>query len=257
MISLERRERAEVVRSALEAAQTRSPLRLPADIVARYRAPAETTIFPLEYAFHLLGDVRGKTILEYGCGDGENTVLLANRGAKIVALDISPELLDVARQRLEVNGCEGVDLLVGSAHCLPLPDKSVDIIFGMAILHHLDLELASREVCRVLKKGGRAIFEEPMRNSKLVSKVRGCFPKRGDVSPFERPLTAKEMRDFAGPCKYRPQTFQLPLSSFASLVPFRKRQARRLGNRIDAYLLRQFPSLAYYGTINVFEVLKE
>lgn len=257
MISLERREHAEILRSAREAAHTDSHLRLRAATIARYRAPAETTTFPLEYAFHLLGDVRGKTVLEYGCGDGLNTVVLANRGAKIIALDISAELLNVARKRLEVNGCDGVEFLVGSAHNLPLPDESVDVIFGMAILHHLELDLASGEVCRVLKKGGRAIFEEPLRNSKLVSKVRGLFPKRADVSPFERPLTDKEMEDFSGPCKFRAKTFQLPLSSLASLVPFGKGRAVRLTNRADAYLLRQFPSVAYYGTIKVFEMLKE
>jgi SAM-dependent methyltransferase len=257
MISLDRREHAEILRSAREAAQTISSLRLRAENVARYRAPPDTTIFPLEYAFHLLGEVRGKTILEYGCGDGENTVVLANRGARIIALDISSDLLEVARKRLEVNGCEGVELLVGSAHNLPLPDESVDIIFGMAILHHLDLDLASGEVCRVLKKGGRGIFEEPMRNSKLVAKVRGLFPKRAEVSPFERPLTEKEMKDFAGRCKYRAKTFQLPLSSLASLVPFGKGRATKLSARADAFLLRQFPFLGYYGTIRVFEMAKE
>lgn len=246
-----------MLRSAREAAQTNSHLRLRAATIDRYRAPAETTIFPLEYAFHLLGDVRGKTVLEYGCGDGLNTVVLANRGAKIIALDISAELLEVARKRVEVNGCDGVEFLIGSAHNLPLPNESVDVIFGMAILHHLELDLAAGEVCRVLKKGGRAIFEEPLRNSKLVAKVRGLFPKRADVSPFERPLTDKEMKEFAGPCKYRAKTFQLPLSSLASLVPFGNGRAVRLSNRADAYLLRHFPSVAYYGTIKVFEMLKE
>ena len=257
MISLERREHAEILRSAREATQTTSRLRLRAETIARYRAPAETTIFPLEYAFHLLGDVRGKTILEYGCGDGENTVVLANRGARIIALDISAELLDVARKRLEANGCDGVELLIGSAHSLPLPDESVDVIFGMAILHHLELDLAAHEVWRVLKHGGRAIFEEPMRNSKLVAKLRGLFPKRGEVSPFERPLTDKEVKEFAGPCKYRAKTFQLPLSSLASVVPFGNTTAVRLSNRADAFLLRHFRFLDYFGTIKVFEMLKE
>lgn len=257
MISLKNREHTEILRSAREAAHRASHLSVRPDTIARYRNPAKTTIFPLEYAFHLLGDVRDKTILEYGCGDGENTVVLANRGAKIIGLDISAELLGVAQQRLAVNDCKGVDLLLGSAHSLPLPDESVDIVFGMAILHHLQLDLASREVWRVLKKGGRAIFEEPMRNSKLVAKVRGLFPKRADVSPFERPLTDQEMKVFAGPCKYEARTFQLLFSSLASLVPKGKRQAMRLSARADACLLRHFPFLDYYGTVKVFEIIKE
>lgn len=259
MISLDRREHAEILRSAREAgvAQKSSRLLARTETLARYRAPPETTIFPLEYAFHLLGDVRGKTILEYGCGDGENTVVLANRGARIIALDISAELLGVAQQRLEVNNCHDVDLLIGSAHSLPLPDESVDVIFGMAILHHLELDLAAREVCRVLKKGGRAIFEEPTRNSKLVARLRAVFPKRADVSPYERPLTTGEMKEFAGPCRFQAKTFQLVFSSLASLVPHWTRQATRLSAQLDTYLLRHFPALDYYGSVTVFQMCKE
>jgi ubiquinone/menaquinone biosynthesis C-methylase UbiE len=259
MIELDRREQAEIHRSAREAETTQksSRLRVRPETIARYRAPAETTIFPLEYAFHLLGDVHGKTILEYGCGDGENTVVLANRGAKIVALDISAELLGLARKRLEVNGCDDVELLVGSAHSLPLPDESVDVIFGMAILHHLELDLAAREVLRVLKKGGRAIFEEPTRNSKLVNGIRKLFPQRADVSPFERPLTSNEIKKFAAPCRYQAKTFQLFFSSLASFVPRWTGQATKLSAKVDAYLLRMIPPLSYYSTITVFQMVKD
>ncbi|HEX5834049.1 MAG TPA: class I SAM-dependent methyltransferase [Pyrinomonadaceae bacterium] len=259
MISPRRRERAEISRSAHEAdsAQKKSHLLTSKNTITRYHAPAATTIFPLEYAFHLLGDVRGKTILEYGCGNGENTVVLANRGAKIIALDISAELLAIARKRLEANGCHDVDLLIGSAHDLPLADESVDIIFGMAILHHLDLHLASHEVLRVLKKGGRGIFEEPTRNSKLVRTVRRLFPQRADVSEFERPLTNQEMREFAAACRYEAKTFQLLFSSLASLVPRWSKHAIRLSAQLDAHLLRLVPPLAYYGTITVFQMTKE
>jgi ubiquinone/menaquinone biosynthesis C-methylase UbiE len=257
MISLSRREQAEIHRSAREATQKVSHLIVKKQTIDRYRAPAETTIFPLEYAFHLLGDVRGKTILEYGCGDGLNTVVLANRGAKIVALDISAELLEVAHKRLEANDCKNVDLLIGSAHGLPLSDESVDVIFGMAILHHLELDLASREVWRVLKRSGRAIFEEPTRNSQLVAKIRKLFPQRAEVSPFERPLTTQEMKDFAEPCRYQAKTFQLVFSSLASIVPRWSGHAMDLSAQLDAYLLRRFPSLSYYGTVTVFQMVKE
>lgn len=259
MVELDRREQAEIHRSAQEAktAHKTSHLMVKPHTLARYRAPAETTIYPLEYAFHLLGDVRGKTILEYGCGDGENTVVLANRGAKIIALDISAELLEVARKRLDVNHCCEVELLIGSAHSLPLPDESVDVIFGMAILHHLELDLAAREVWRVLKKGGRAIFEEPTRNSKLVTKLRRLFPQRGEVSPYERPLTTQEMKGFAGPCSYQSRTFHLVFSSLASFVPRWTGQAIRLSAKMDAYLLRHVPALSQYATITVFQMVKD
>jgi ubiquinone/menaquinone biosynthesis C-methylase UbiE len=256
MSSLDEREYAEKLRSAREASQTTAQLITHEETIARYRSPPETTIFPLEYAFHLLGDVKGKTILEFGCGDGLNTIALANRGAKIIALDLSAELLDITKKRVEANGCDGVDVVVGSAHALPLADESVDVVFGMAILHHLDLEIASREVRRVLKKGGRGIFEEPMRNSKLVARVREFLPKRSDISPFERPLTDEEIKNFSAPYGNRNKTFQLVLSSLATLLPAGSAHAVKLSARIDAWLLGVFPSLAHYGTVRVFEIVK-
>jgi ubiquinone/menaquinone biosynthesis C-methylase UbiE len=257
VISLEERERTEKIRSALQAAQKVTPLVVPAETIALYRSPSETTVFPLEYAFHLLGDVRGKTILDYGCGDGVNTVALANRGAKVIAFDISPQLLSLAKKRLDANACNEVELLLSSAHALPLEDNSIDIIFGNAILHHLDLEIASSEIRRVLKKNGKCVFKEPLRNSKLVVWVRQFFPVRAHVSPFERPLTDQEIDDFAMLCMRRARTFQLMLSRIASVLPFWSAQAVELCAYVDSYLLRRFPSLTYYGAIKVFELVKE
>lgn len=260
MTSLEVRERAEKIRSSFEASQTSqttTPLLLPAQRLARYFAPAETTAFPLEYAYHLLGDVRGKTVLEFGCGDGLNTVMLAKRGAKVIALDISADLIDLATKRVEANGCRGVEFLVASAHSLPLKDESVDLVFGMAILHHLDLELASESVRRVLKKGGRAIFKEPLRNSKLLGWVRQFFPTPPDVSPYERPLTDQEIRTFGKTYMGRARTFHLPVSSIANLLPVWSGRAAEFCAHTDSELLRRFPLLAHYGTVKVFEMVKD
>jgi len=261
MASLEQWERAERERSAHEASQAHGPdsLEYPRN-VARYRNPPADTIHALEYAFHLLGDVQGKTILEYGCGDGVNTVLLANRGARVIALDLSPELIDYARKRAEVHGItSGVSFTVGSAHNVPLPDESVDVVFGIAILHHLDLKLSSAEVRRVLKKGGLAIFQEPVRNSQLLRLTRKLIPYRSpDVSPYERPLTDGELSEFAADCSayhYRP--FSLPTSSLINLLleRFRGNGAESL-LRLDAAILRRFPGLGYYSPVKVIEIRK-
>lgn len=258
MASLEVRERAEKIRSSFEASrQTTRPLLMSAETIARYFAPSATTAFPLEYAYHLLGDVRGKTVLEFGCGDGLNTVMLSKRGAKVIAFDISAELIELAAKRVEANGCGRVELLLASAHSLPLKDESVDVVFGMAILHHLDLELASLNVRRVLKNGGRAIFKEPMRNSKLLGKVRQLFPTRPDVSPFERPLTDQEIKGFGTPYISRVRTFQLPSTSLAEFLPIWGGRAAAFCAAVDRQLLQRFPSLAYYGGVKVFEMVKE
>ncbi|HEX8355406.1 MAG TPA: class I SAM-dependent methyltransferase [Pyrinomonadaceae bacterium] len=257
--TLNKREHAEVERSAAEASHIDvNALVIDKSQLARYLDPPADTVYPLEYSYHLLGDVRGKTVLEYGCGDGANTVMLALRGADVKALDISPDLIEVARRRLAANRVEGsVEFIVGSAHDLPLPDESVDVVFGMAILHHLDLSLSAREVRRVLRKGGRAIFQEPVRNSKFIKLVRGLIPYQSpDVSPFERPLTDEELlnygRDFSS---YRTKAFTFPTTNLVSLLP-PLRKAEHAFFRWDAAVLQRLPKLSHYATIRVIEVVK-
>ena len=78
---------------------------------------------------------------------GLNSLLLALRGASVIGVDISMSLINLARRRLELNGLTGrAEFTVASAHDLPLRDNSVDIVFGIAILHHLDLDVTSREI---------------------------------------------------------------------------------------------------------------
>ena len=84
---LERAERAYDERRA--SLKQSSDLRVPPRIFRRYQAPPADTPFAIEYTYNLLGDVRGKDVLELGCGDGENTVLLAHRGARVCGVDVS------------------------------------------------------------------------------------------------------------------------------------------------------------------------
>jgi SAM-dependent methyltransferase len=252
-------ERAEIERSAREAAGIdQGALRFTASNIARYIAPPANTPHPLEYAYHLLGDARGKVALDLGCGAGENAVMLALRGARVKAVDISPELLQVAEHRLAANAVtSGVGLFVGSAYDLPLADESVDVVFGIAILHHLDLETVAREVRRVLRPGGRGIFQEPIRNSALVRRVRALIPYRHpDVSPFERPLTDHEIGRFASHFfRGRARAFFLPHVSVANRLRVSGRPLH-VCYRLDRWLLRTFPTLTRFATIKVFELEK-
>lgn len=253
-------ERAEVERSAEEAAHINlADLIVEEKHVRRYVDPPADTCYPLEYTCHLLGDVRGKTVLEYGCGDGSNTLFLARYGANLKALDISPELIGVARRRLYANHVAAdVEFIVGSAHELPLPDESVDVVYGIAILHHLDLALSAREVRRVLRKGGRAIFMEPVRNSAFIRFLRRLIPYQAPgVSPYERPLTDKELETYAADfSSYRAKAFVLPTTNLLNLVPPLHRRFLDTCYRMDAALLNRIPSLGYFAVVRVVEMVK-
>jgi SAM-dependent methyltransferase len=253
-------ERAEADRSAAEAAHL-DVANLLADEsrLQRYVHPPSDTCYPLEYSYHLLGDVRGKTVLEYGCGDGMNTVVLVRRGARVKALDLSPDLIKVARRRLVANHISaGVEFIIGSAHDLPLRNDSVDVLFGIAILHHLDLAISAREVRRVLHKGGRAIFQEPIRNSKVLRFLRSLIPYQAqDVSPFERPLTDEELETYADEfSSYHTKAFTLPTTRLVNVLPPLRRRFNHTCCRMDAAILRNLPSVAYYATVRVIELVK-
>lgn len=255
---LARIEREEIERSAQEASSAPLDELLVRD-TSRYMDPPPECWYPLEFAYHLLGDVRGKMVLDFGAGQGENTLLLAKKGARVVAMDISHALLQLARQRLRVNGVSSAEanFIVGSAHNIPLREESVDVVFGIAILHHLDLGLAAREIHRVLRKGGRAIFQEPIRNSKVLRMARKLIPfRRADVSAFERPLTDEELVTFAGPFnRGRGRAFLLPGVNLVQRLPIKPKYVGDL-YRQNARLLNRFPRLNFYACVKVVEMVK-
>jgi SAM-dependent methyltransferase len=196
-------------------------------------------------------------VLDLGCGSGINTVLLALRGAHVWGLDISPALIELAEQRLHANGVSTpVNFLIGSAHAIDLPDASVDVVFGIAILHHLDLTMTSTEVFRVLRPGGRAIFQEPVRNSRLIRTLRRLIPYRApDVSPFERPLTDAEVAGFASRFRsMQVRAFGLPHVQLVMAVPALKRWTDA-AHRLDGQLLRA-RWLEPYAGVRVIELTR-
>ena len=252
-------ELAEIERSQYEAAHTPdSSLLTDESNIGRYLDPPCTTRNPLEYVFALLGDIRGLTVLDYGCGSGENCLPLVRRGARVIAADISEALIHVAMRRLAVNGLAGeATFVVASAHDLPLRRESIDVVVGVSILHHLDLELSSRELARVLKPGGRGIFQEPVRDSRLLCVLRKLVPYHAQgISPYERPLTTAELRVFSSPFQTsKMRAFCLPFVRLTYVVP-RLRRYTRSAYRLDGALIEHFPATAPFAALRVFEVVK-
>ena len=251
-------ERAEIVRSASEARHSRPALKLSARNIARYMDPPAATAYPLEYVYHLLGPIEKALVLDLGCGSGVNSLLLAFRGARPLGVDISEDLLRLANARFAVNAApQPGRFLASSAHALPLPDASVDCVLGVAILHHLDLTLVRDEVLRILKPGGHAIFQEPVRNSRIIRVLRALIPYRSpDVSPFERPLFDSELNDFAKPFScVESRSFGLPHVKICELVPWLRRYQDAAYNS-DAWLLRTRPWLSSFSSIRVLRLTK-
>src|SRR4030095_17130805 len=98
---------------------------------------------------------QGQKVLELGCGIGYFTRSLASSGAEIAAIDISPDLLEVARRDCP---SENVSFEVQNAYALTYRDETFDSVVGSSVLHHLEIDAALREIARVLSPGGSMLF---------------------------------------------------------------------------------------------------
>ena len=141
-------------------------------------------------AVALLGDLAGKRILDFGCGHGMAAVVFARRGALVTACDLSPGYVAEARQRTRANEALA-NFSVADGHALPFADASFDMVWGHAILHHLHVPTAAREVSRVLAPGGRAVFCEPWAGNPLVNLLRRWRRHTND----ERAISASDIQD--------------------------------------------------------------
>ncbi|GAB4366527.1 MAG: hypothetical protein Kow00121_03990 [Elainellaceae cyanobacterium] len=119
-----------------------------------------------------LGDVRGKYLLDLGCGAGENSVYFASRGARCVASDYSPGMVEVALKLAERNQV-AVEGRVINAMAIDIPDNTFDIVYASNLLHHIpNPKLTIREMHRVLKPGGVACFWDPLKHNPVINVYR-------------------------------------------------------------------------------------
>lgn len=191
----------------------RSRLTTPADTFRRYRLASLgqplARIYP-DLVFVRLGErlgrrsdprrpLAGLRVLDLGAGDGAWSVILAEQGAAVTALEISPRQAALARERMERHGLSW-DLRVGSAFALgeTFAAGAFDLVFGLAVLHHLtqDLPAVFAGVRRVLRPGGLGVFLEPYCGSAGARRVRerlARFVPPDRESPDERPLTPEDL----------------------------------------------------------------
>jgi 2-polyprenyl-3-methyl-5-hydroxy-6-metoxy-1,4-benzoquinol methylase len=142
--------------------------------ILRCDQPPEDTICPQEYMFHLLGDLRGKTVVDLGCGEGINTVILASLGARVLSVDISEVSLEVTARRARANRvAANVTLLHSAATEIPVREAIADHVFCSQIIHHVDPILTARQIRRILRPGGtaskaRRITAAPLSNQPAI-----------------------------------------------------------------------------------------
>jgi SAM-dependent methyltransferase len=148
----------------------------------------------IERALEALGDLSSKTVLDYGCGARVlTTAILARSSNRVVALDADLDALRLLRSRLPADARGKVLVVAADGHAPALRDGGVDAVFGLGVLHHLDLARSLEALDRILKPGARAAFVEPLGHNPAVNLFRRLTPRMRD--PEEHPL---RIEDFSG-----------------------------------------------------------
>jgi len=103
--------------------------------------------------------LRGKHLLEIGCGMGYDSLEFIRRGVRVSMIDLTPAAVDFARRHFEIVGSEAELIEVATALDLPFEDGTFDAVWSNGVLHATgDTPRAIAEARRVLKPGGRAII---------------------------------------------------------------------------------------------------
>ena len=159
------------------------------------------------YTYLINKDLTGKNVLVIGSGFGGDAMNLAKAGAKVQAFDLSPESVELSRQRASKEGLN-IEYREMVAEKLDYEDNHFDIIVARDILHHVEIPKAFAEVIRVAKPGGILCFNEIYSHS-LLHRIRyskfidqWLYPKmisfvHGSDKPYitedEERLTEKEV----------------------------------------------------------------
>ncbi len=148
----------------------------------------------------------GETVLDLGSGGGIDVLLSARRvgpAGRAYGLDMTDEMLALARENQRKAGVENVEFLKGEIESIPLPDNSVDVIISNCVINlSADKDRVLREAFRVLKPGGRFAVSDVVVHGKVPAEVRasvllwvGCIAGALQDTDYTSKLAAAGFED--------------------------------------------------------------
>jgi arsenite methyltransferase len=143
----------------------------------------------------------GEVVLDLGSGGGIDVLLSAKRvspGGKAYGLDMTDEMLSLARDNQHKAGVHNVEFLKGEIENIPLPDNSVDVIISNCVINlSADKDRVMREAFRVLKPGGRFAVSDVVTRGEIPEEIRknmllwvGCVAGALDENEYRAKLAA-------------------------------------------------------------------
>jgi len=176
------------------ATQIRKVLRTKDSVVERYRSHRRWRLFTKELIFKSLGDVQGKKVLDFGCGEGHLATQLGRLGARVTGIDISSELIALAQRRAEIDGVEqDVKFEVCDILVSPPDGDQFDFVVCTDALHHVDLPSVLERLYSCLTPGGKLVVKEPICFSSWFQTIRDWLPIEKLASPGDRQLNLEDI----------------------------------------------------------------
>ena len=200
----------------------------------------------------------GKKVLDYCCGNGDDSVFIAAQGAsEVIGIDISEVSVQNCTDKAARAGLANLSYRVMDGEALEFADNLFDIVTEYGALHHLDLRKAYGEIARVLRPGGRAICVEALGHNPIIYLYRRLTPNLR--TPWEVEHILKK-RDIELGREYFHKVNILGFYHLATLgsVPFRTTALfeKVLGalEAVDSVLLK-LPLLRWQAWHIVFELV--
>ncbi|MCP4361551.1 MAG: class I SAM-dependent methyltransferase [Chloroflexi bacterium] len=198
-------------------------------------------------------------VLDMGCGEGKETLALAKQGLMVISVDLSFTQLQRVRALVQEQYQEAqVHFVQANAEQLPFAPHSFRIIYGKAILHHLDLAYSAQQIQKLLQTNGRASFAEPMAHHPMIWLGRRLTPKLRTQD--EHPLTNQEMSYFARqfPTAQESEFYLFtPISYIFRIFPKHEGVFKWVHthlNRLDNWFMKTIPAckrFAWYKVVNI------
>ena len=163
----------------------------PLDAVLVRECFESPTALENRFILALMGNLRGKRVLDIGAGLGESSVYFALQGAEVTTTDISPLMVDKVLQLARNYGVR-VTGVVSTAESLCVPESYYDFVYVANTIHHIhDRDCLFRQIYSTLKPGGRFFSYDPLAYNPIINLYREMASSVR--TPDESPLTLKDI----------------------------------------------------------------